>query len=107
MNRGGSFGGGQSSLNYLFTSDEEKRAAPASRTLPLPPYGIDMPQEKKPSEKSPHLPTSADHEKQNVSNNYHRADGQNSGNFITGRPSTKVQSAPGGQSSLGYLFGEK
>ncbi|KAH7840926.1 hypothetical protein Vadar_023406 [Vaccinium darrowii] len=33
------------------------------------------------------------------------ADGQNSGNFITDRPSTKVHAAPGGGSSLGYLFG--
>ncbi|KAJ4974993.1 hypothetical protein NE237_008167 [Protea cynaroides] len=39
------------------------------------------------------------------SNNYFRADGQNSGNFITDRPSTKVHAAPGGGSSLGYLFG--
>ncbi|KAK7853129.1 protein spiral1-like 1 [Quercus suber] len=38
-------------------------------------------------------------------NNYMRADGQNTGNFITDRPSTKVHSAPGGGSSLGYLFG--
>jgi SPIRAL1-like protein len=38
-------------------------------------------------------------------NNYHRADGQNNGNFITDRPSTKVHAAPGGGSSLGYLFG--
>ncbi|KAA8532891.1 hypothetical protein F0562_032992 [Nyssa sinensis] len=41
----------------------------------------------------------------NPSNNYFRADGQNSGNFITDRPSTKVHAAPGGGSSLGYLFG--
>nr|CAD1822619.1 unnamed protein product [Ananas comosus var. bracteatus] len=38
-------------------------------------------------------------------NNYFRADGQNTGNFITDRPSTKVHAAPGGGSSLGYLFG--
>ncbi|XP_050380914.1 protein SPIRAL1-like 1 [Argentina anserina] len=38
-------------------------------------------------------------------NNYLRLDGQNCGNFITDRPSTKVHSAPGGGSSLGYLFG--
>ncbi|XP_006856449.2 protein SPIRAL1-like 2, partial [Amborella trichopoda] len=41
----------------------------------------------------------------NTANNYFRAEGQNSGNFITDRPSTKVHSAPGGGSSLGYLFG--
>ncbi|KAF8096844.1 hypothetical protein N665_0299s0008 [Sinapis alba] len=38
-------------------------------------------------------------------NNYFRSEGQNSGNFLTERPSTKVHSAPGGVSSLGYLFG--
>lgn len=40
-----------------------------------------------------------------LTNNYFRADGQNCGNFITDRPSTKVHSAPGGGSSLNYLFG--
>ncbi|KAF2294947.1 hypothetical protein GH714_029609 [Hevea brasiliensis] len=34
-----------------------------------------------------------------------RVDGQNAGNFITDRPSAKVHGAPGGGSSLGYLFG--
>jgi SPIRAL1-like protein len=38
-------------------------------------------------------------------NNYYRSDGQNCGNFLTERPSTKVHAAPGGGSSLGYLFG--
>ncbi|CAA7031296.1 unnamed protein product [Microthlaspi erraticum] len=38
-------------------------------------------------------------------NNYHRTEGQNCGNFLTERPSTKVHAAPGGGSSLGYLFG--
>uniref|UniRef100_UPI00254F2D73 hypothetical protein n=1 Tax=Mycobacterium tuberculosis TaxID=1773 RepID=UPI00254F2D73 len=41
----------------------------------------------------------------NAGNNYFRAEGQNTGNFITDRPSTKVHAAPGGGSSLGYLFG--
>ncbi|MCL7039649.1 hypothetical protein MKW94_004716 [Papaver nudicaule] len=40
------------------------------------------------------------------SNNYYRGDGQNTDNFIYDRPSTKVHVAPGGGSSLGYLFGE-
>ncbi|KAK9049826.1 hypothetical protein SSX86_031203 [Deinandra increscens subsp. villosa] len=40
-----------------------------------------------------------------LTNNYHRADGQNCGNFITNRLSTKVHAPPGGSSSLGYLFG--
>ncbi|CAH2072672.1 unnamed protein product [Thlaspi arvense] len=38
-------------------------------------------------------------------NNYFRSDGQNCGNFLTERPSTKVHAAPGGGSSLDYLFG--
>ncbi|CAN8260685.1 unnamed protein product [Cochlearia groenlandica] len=38
-------------------------------------------------------------------NNYVRTEGQNRGNFLTERPSTKVHAAPGGGSSLGYLFG--
>lgn len=40
-------------------------------------------------------------------NNYARADGQNLGNFITDKPSSRVQQEPGGASSLGYLFGGK
>ncbi|KAK4843644.1 hypothetical protein QYF36_011014 [Acer negundo] len=41
----------------------------------------------------------------NNANNYFRADGQNCGNFLTDRPTTKVHAAPGGGSSLDYLFG--
>ncbi|KAI7747308.1 hypothetical protein M8C21_024350, partial [Ambrosia artemisiifolia] len=41
----------------------------------------------------------------NPSNGYFSADGQNTCNLIMERPSTKVHSAPGGGSSLGYLFG--
>ncbi|KAK8978123.1 hypothetical protein V6N11_062919 [Hibiscus sabdariffa] len=40
-----------------------------------------------------------------ITNNYFRADGQNCGNFLTDRPTTKVHAAPGGGSSLDYLFG--
>ena len=78
MSRGGSFGGGQSSLGYLFGSDEQKTEPPASPIVCTPPYGIDTTPEKPP--KSPHPP-----ENRNVSNNYHRSEGQNSGNFITVR----------------------
>ncbi|KDP25393.1 hypothetical protein JCGZ_20549 [Jatropha curcas] len=106
MSRGGSYGGGQSSLGYLFGSDEPpSNAAPPSRIINLPPYGIDtIEQEEKPRHDNP-----SDKNKHNkvTSNNYHRAEGQNSGNFITDRPSTKVKSVPGGDSSLGYLFGDK
>ncbi|KAJ4850462.1 Protein SPIRAL1-like 5 [Turnera subulata] len=99
MSRGGSYGGGQSSLGYLFGSDEKPNAPPPSRPVNLPPYGIDMTQENSPDDGSAG--------KQKTSNNYPRAQGQNSGNFITDRPSTKVKSVPGGDSSLGYLFGDK
>ncbi|KAI5595161.1 hypothetical protein Peur_020140 [Populus x canadensis] len=99
MSRGGSYGGGQSSLGYLFGSDEQPSAPPPSRPVNLPPYGVDITIEKSPD--------SGSSEKKPVSNNYHRAQGQNTGNFITDRPSTKVKSVPGGDSSLGYLFGDK
>ncbi|XP_074587442.1 protein SPIRAL1-like 2 [Curcuma longa] len=96
MHRGVSCGGGQSSLGYLFGSGEAPKpsAEPAEPVQKLAP------------------PTQADDKKTpagihgNLANNYHRADGQNSGNFITERPSTKVQAAPGGGSSLGFLFGD-
>jgi SPIRAL1-like protein len=79
MSRGGSYGGGQSSLGYLFGSDEQpSTASPPARPVNPPPYGIDSTTtiETKPPETPPV-------ETQKVSNNYHRAQGQNSGNFIT------------------------
>ncbi|KAI6683239.1 hypothetical protein NL676_029152 [Syzygium grande] len=78
MGRGVSAGGGQSSLGYLFGSGEAG----------------------KPTEHNGGAPT-----KGSQANNYFRADGPNSSNFITDRPSTKVHAAPGGGSSLGCLFG--
>ncbi|KAF5460635.1 hypothetical protein F2P56_020491 [Juglans regia] len=105
MSRGESYGGGQSSLGYLFGSDQKPSTVrpPSTQTVNPPPYGIDTSAvDQKPP--AGHSPT----EKEKVSNNnYHRAQGQNSGNFITDRPSTKVKSVPGGDSSLGYLFGDK
>ncbi|XP_031254470.1 protein SPIRAL1-like 5 [Pistacia vera] len=100
MSRGGSYGGGQSSLGYLFNSDEKPTKPPPSQTtVIIPPYGVDTT-----TENTPDVQSSG---KQNFSNNYQRAQGQNTGNFITDRPSTKVKSVPGGDSSLGYLFGDK
>lgn len=78
MKRGGSAGGGQSSLGYLFGSDKNKQqneAPPPSPTAYMPPYGIDTADEK-PLE-------SHSLDKTKLSNNYHRVQGQNSGNFIT------------------------
>ncbi|KAK6935427.1 hypothetical protein RJ641_035582 [Dillenia turbinata] len=99
MSRGGSHGGGQSSLGYLFGSDQAPSAppGPVSPTVTLPPYGTDA------NIDPPQHPSPTSHK----SNNYHRAQGQNAGNFITDRPSTRVKSVPGGDSSLGYLFGDK
>lgn len=75
MSRGGSYGGGQSSLGYLFGSDEQPNAPPPLRPVNLPPYGVDITTE--------NPPDSGSAEKKQVSNNYHRAQGQNTGNFIT------------------------
>ncbi|OMP06066.1 hypothetical protein COLO4_08376 [Corchorus olitorius] len=107
MSRGGSYGGGQSSLGYLFSADEQP-SAPAVTPPIQPPYGIDITPEKPPAAAAPHdLSPSEKQTEKNINNNYHRAQGQNTGNFITDRPSTKVKSVPGGDSSLGYLFGDK
>ncbi|KAG6600565.1 Protein SPIRAL1-like 2 [Cucurbita argyrosperma subsp. argyrosperma] len=99
MSRGGSYGGGRSSLGYLFGNDDEPRKPQVSKVVLPPPYGIDI----NPDDQNNPSPSP----KQAASNNYPRAHGQNSGNFITDRPSTKVKSVPGGDSSLGYLFGDK
>ncbi|KAA0044824.1 hypothetical protein IC582_016997 [Cucumis melo] len=102
MSRGGSYGGGRSSLGYLFGKDDQPRKPQVSKVVLPPPYGIDL----NPDDDHHNNPSPSP--KQLVSkNNYPRAHGQNSGNFITDRPSTKVKSAPGGDSSLGYLFGDK
>ncbi|KAE8712890.1 Protein SPIRAL1-like 2 [Hibiscus syriacus] len=103
MSRGCSYGGGQSSLGYLFGADE-KPSAPTETPPIQPPYGIDITPDNPPLQNKP---CSQKQTEKNIINNYHRAKGQNSGNFITDRPSTKVKSVPGGDSSLGYLFGDK
>ncbi|KAM0949883.1 putative protein SPIRAL1 [Dioscorea sansibarensis] len=107
MRRGVSSGGGQSSLSYLFGADEApKPAAPKPAVTPT------VVAEKPAPTPSPATASPADNYKQipagiqgHTTNNYFRADGQNTGNFITDRPSTKVHAAPGGGSSLDYLFG--
>ncbi|KAK6928085.1 hypothetical protein RJ641_006676 [Dillenia turbinata] len=102
MGRGVSCGGGQSSLGYLFGNGEPSNVQAAPKEVQVP---TDAPAQKS--------PPSAPVEKQvpagiqgSLKNNYFRADGQNNGNFLTDRPSTKVHAAPGGGSSLGYLFGD-
>ncbi|RWW11586.1 hypothetical protein GW17_00024797 [Ensete ventricosum] len=74
MGRGVSSGGGQSSLGYLFGGNEAPKstvesAAPASNPPPPPPV-----------ENSKQIPAGI---QGSLPNNYHRADGQNTGNFIT------------------------
>ncbi|KAJ3673092.1 hypothetical protein LUZ60_006466 [Juncus effusus] len=117
MGRGVSSGGGQSSLGYLFGTGEAPKPAPAAAAnesappveKPAPPAPA-APAHAQAAGSSP--PPSGDISKQipagiqgSQTNNYHRAEGQNTGNFLTDRPSTKVHAAPGGGSSLGYLFG--
>ncbi|XP_065860588.1 protein SPIRAL1-like 2 [Euphorbia lathyris] len=107
MGRGVSSGGGQSSLGYLFGNGEAPKAAveqPASNDVeavscPPPPKPAVAPQ---PVDITKQIPAGIN---STSANNYMRADGQNTGNFLTDRPSTKVHAAPGGGSSLGYLFG--
>ncbi|XP_030452268.1 protein SPIRAL1-like 1 [Syzygium oleosum] len=116
MGRGVSSGGGQSSLGYLFGSGEPANNNPqkpaksegnAVSSNPPPENGpTPAPQAvagcSPPQAVAGSTPAG---NPGNVTNNYFRADGQNCGNFITDRPSTKVHSAPGGSSSLNYLFG--
>ncbi|XP_031114609.1 protein SPIRAL1-like 3 [Ipomoea triloba] len=104
MGRGVSAGGGQSSLGYLFGGGEAPSNPPAVQKPEKVPNNAPAP---KPAAAPP-----VDNTKQapagilsSNANNYVRADGQNCGNFLTERRSTKVQAAPGGGSSLGYLFG--
>ncbi|OWM65221.1 protein SPIRAL1-like 2 [Punica granatum] len=111
MGRGVSAGGGQSSLGYLFGSGEAPKPPAVNAEAPAKqvPDTSSGPSQRSTATASP---PSADVTKQipagiqgSQANNYFRADGQNCGNFITDRPSTKVHAAPGGGSSLGYLFG--
>ncbi|XP_073126305.1 protein SPIRAL1-like 2 [Henckelia pumila] len=105
MGRGVSAGGGQSSLGYLFGSGDQAPKNPGAAQ--------NAPSNELPSKPSA-TPQVADNNKRNpagsnlgsVTNNYFRTDGQNCGNVITDRPSTKVHAAPGGGSSLNYLFGD-
>ncbi|XP_010939194.1 protein SPIRAL1-like 1 [Elaeis guineensis] len=93
MGRGVSSGGGQSSLGYLFGNGEAPKPAAELAPKPAAPPPVDN---------SKQVPAGI---QGSQTNNYFRADGQNCGNFITDRPSTKVHAAPGGGSSLNYLFG--
>ncbi|KAJ4910522.1 Protein SPIRAL1 [Raphanus sativus] len=103
MGCGNSCGGGQSSLNYLFGAPPAPKPAPAEpapvavaagTALTTPATTVE------PAELNKQIPAGI---KTHV-NNYARSEGQNTGNFLIDRPSTKVHVAPGGGSSLDYLF---
>ncbi|XP_027344024.1 protein SPIRAL1-like 5 [Abrus precatorius] len=98
MGRGESSGGGQSSLKYLFGSEEQQSQPPPPKTVSLPPYGVDL---ENTNENPPPAPPPS------TTQVIDRSQGQHLGNILTTRPSTKVNSVPGGHSSLGYLFGDK
>ncbi|CAN0871161.1 Protein SPIRAL1-like 2 [Linum grandiflorum] len=117
MGRGVSSGGGQSSLGYLFGSGEAPppKAAPAADTSNKAPQKVEQAVAAEPAQAAAPSAPAPEGTKQipagvavagSKTNNYFRADGQNTGNFLTDRPSTKVHAAPGGGSSLGYLFGD-
>jgi SPIRAL1-like protein len=78
MSRGGSAGGGSSQLGYLFGGGDD---APKPKAKPA------APATSAPAENP--APPKADVTKQvaagvtSQTNNYHRADGQNTGNFLT------------------------
>ncbi|CAG7872840.1 hypothetical protein BRARA_F03362 [Brassica rapa] len=114
MGRGNSCGGGQSSLNYLFGGGD---APPPPKPAPAPPAEpanrTSAPAPAPAAVSATAATTTVEPAKINKEipagiktpvNNYARAEGQNTGNFITDRPSTKVHAAPGGGSSLDYLF---
>ncbi|KAJ9163508.1 hypothetical protein P3X46_023169 [Hevea brasiliensis] len=110
MGRGVSSGGGQSSLGYLFGSGEAPK--PTNNNVAAPPQNLGHVASNGPAQKPAPAAAPVDASQQtpagvpgNNANNYFRADGQNCGNFLTDRPTTKVHAAPGGGSSLDYLFG--
>ncbi|XP_065879336.1 protein SPIRAL1-like 3 [Euphorbia lathyris] len=112
MGRGVSSGGGQSSLGYLFGSGEAQAPKPNNNKVEAPqtlaPVVNNGPPVQKPA--SDAAPANINKETPAgvpaaTTNNYFRAEGQNCGNFITDRPTTKVHAAPGGGSSLDFLFG--
>lgn len=110
MGRGVSYGGGQSSLGYLFGGGEAPAPKPArneteaSKGAAVANHEASIKPAAAPANSvgvTEDTPAGIQRNK----NNYFRPDGQNCGNFITDRPSTKVHAEPGGGSSLGYLFG--
>lgn len=103
MGRGVSSGGGQSSLGYLFGSGETPTKAPPAQVQSQPASGgrspnagaVAQPVEKPTSagangKRAQNAGASPPAQKEtpagvpgNLTNNYHRSEGQNCGNFIT------------------------
>jgi protein SPIRAL1 and related proteins len=82
MSRGGSAGGGQSSLGYLFGSGEPPKPAVAP-AVSAPPAAAGAPPAEKPPAAKPDGTSQIAAGVTSQTNNYHRADGQNTGNFLT------------------------
>ncbi|KAG2300417.1 hypothetical protein Bca52824_036889 [Brassica carinata] len=104
--RGVNSGGGESSLGYLFGSGESvskpnKPTVNTSITTTTTTTNTISGDKNKTEEGKKEMSAGV----RGSPNNYLRTEGQNCGNFLTDRPSTKVHAAPGGGSSLGYLFG--
>uniref|UniRef100_J3M0N0 Protein SPIRAL1-like 5 n=1 Tax=Oryza brachyantha TaxID=4533 RepID=J3M0N0_ORYBR len=119
--RGESSGGGRSSLGYLFEPDPEDFVPDHStksiqETNKAPKINIVLEDKMASSNEADqeHQATPMKKEDSNpivsnrsASNIYHTNQlGNNSGLLITDRPSTRVRCAPGGPSSLGFLFGD-
>lgn len=93
MGRGVSSGGGQSSLDYLFGSGDEPKPATvsagnAAAPAPAPPSQLHVAATSEPTPKPAAAITPPEKQipagiQSSKLNNYVRADGQNTGNFLT------------------------
>ncbi|KAK6123131.1 hypothetical protein DH2020_043127 [Rehmannia glutinosa] len=97
MGRGVSSGGGQSSLGYLFGSGEAPAPKPATNNVQAPSQKLAPVVNHVIPEKPSSVAPSSDAPKQipagipgSQKNNYYRADGQNTGNFLTAPPSIRI-----------------
>ncbi|KAF7017673.1 hypothetical protein CFC21_031077 [Triticum aestivum] len=123
MSRAGSSGGGRSSLGYLFEPDEifpirrfksnQETEKPSEDSIVMQPQDDKVMTGDEADHQEP--PYQAPPKREEVSNPivshrpasiiYHtNQSGNNTGLLITNRPSTRVRCAPGGASSLGFLF---
>ncbi|PHT60283.1 Protein SPIRAL1-like 1 [Capsicum baccatum] len=106
MGHGVSAGGGQSSLGYLFGSGELANNFQTTRNVEKAPSNEPTSKpaaDSQPVDNTKNVPVGIH---SSNTNNYFCADGQNCDNFLMERRLAKIQAAPGGGSSLGYLFGD-